>query len=175
MTGSRAHTPLVRASAQNERPAGREDQPITSVYLYPGELLATADALAVSTVLGSCVCVCFWDCTTQRGGLNHFLLPHRTRDESSAGRFGRSAMEILLERVLALGCERRNLTARVFGGASQFEPSHDRVPIGEQNVAVALGFLEEVGIPVVQREVGGTRGRKIVFRIASGDVSVKTL
>ncbi len=175
MTESRVRTPFGRAVARTERPAGRDDLQVESVYLYPGELLATADALAVSTVLGSCVCVCIWDGTSRCGGLNHFLLPHRTRDESSAGRFGRSAMEALLERVLALGCERRNLTARVFGGASQFESAPGRVPIGEQNVAVALGFLEEAGIPVVQQDVGGTRGRKIVFRIESGDVSVKTL
>ena len=175
MTGSRGGSVHARAFARGDGLAGRESDRTASVYLYPGELLATADALVVSTVLGSCVCVCLWDRAKRCGGLNHFLLPHSSSEESSACRFGRNAMETLFKRVLALGCERRDLTARVFGGASQFESAPGRVSIGEQNVAVATRFLEEAGVPIVEREVGGARGRKIVFSIASGDVSVKTL
>lgn len=175
MVGVPDGTPSLRGVTRGERPSGPEGDRAASVYLYPGELLATADALVVSTVLGSCVCVCLWDRATKSGGLNHFLLPHSSRDESTALRFGGPAMEALLERVLALGCDRRNLTARVFGGASQFESSSDRVSIGDQNVAVATRFLEGAGVPIVEREVGGSRGRKIVFSIASGGVRVKTL
>ncbi len=174
MVDAPGSTPFARATARVERP-GPDGGRAASVYLYPGDLLATADALVVSTVLGSCVCVCLWDRATRSGGLNHFLLPHSSRDASAALRFGGPAMEALLERVLALGCDRRNLTARIFGGASQFEASRDRVSIGGQNVAVATRFLEDAGVPIVEREVGGSRGRKIVFTVASGNVWVKTL
>ena len=49
------------------------------------------------------------------------------------------------------------------------------MPIGAQNVAVATRFLEEAGVPLVESEVGGTRGRRVVFSIATGNVSVKNL
>lgn len=175
MADARGRSPLERALGERTRVDGHNGSRPTSVYLYPGELLATTDALVVSTVLGSCVCVCLWDSATRSGGLNHFLLPQSSREEGAACRFGQSAMEMLLAKVLALGCDRRNLTARIFGGASQFEASPDRVSIGTQNVAVATRFLEEASVPVVGRETGGTRGRKIVFSIASGDVAVRTL
>jgi chemotaxis protein CheD len=176
MADARGLSPSGRvALAADARPDGATGERRASVYLYPGDWLASADALIVSTVLGSCVSVCLWDRETRSGGLNHFLLPYSSREEGGACRFGPSAMENLLEKVLALGCERRNLTARLFGGASQFDPAPDRASIGAQNVAVATRFLEEAGIPLVAREIGGTRGRRILFSIASGDVSVRTL
>ncbi len=147
----------------------------STLYLYPGELVATKDPLVVSTVLGSCVCVCLWDPETRSGGLNHFLLPFRSREDDSACRFGQPAMELLYEKVLALGCDRRRLTARMFGGASQFDSSPERPSIGAQNVTVAARFLEGAGVPLVSADVGGTRGRRISFSIASGAVSVRVL
>lgn len=152
--------------------AGRQ---LPSVYLYPGELVATSDPSVISTVLGSCVSVCLLDPVTRCGGANHFLLPHLTRGDGSSCRFGRTAMETLFSRMLSLGCQKRNLTARVFGGAAQFEVIGDRISIGQQNVQVATRFLEDEGIPILAREVGGSRGRKLVFHTETGDVFVKTL
>lgn len=147
----------------------------STLYLYPGELVATSEPLVVSTVLGSCVSVCLWDPQTRSGGLNHFLLPFRSREDDSACRFGQPAMELLLEKVLALGCDRRRLTARMYGGASQFASSPERPSIGAQNVAVAERFLESAGVRLVGADVGGTRGRRIAIAFASGDVSVRVL
>jgi chemotaxis protein CheD len=148
---------------------------VPSVYLYPGELIATSDPSVISTVLGSCVCVCLLDPVTRSGGANHFLLPHLTRGDGSSCRFGRTAMEMLIARMLSLGCQKRNLTARMFGGASQFDVSGGRISIGQQNVQVATRFLEDEGIPILVQEVGGSRGRKLVFHTETGDVFVKTL
>ena len=148
---------------------------VPSVYLYPGELIATSDPSVISTVLGSCVSVCLLDPVTKSGGANHFLLPHLTRGDGASGRFGRTAMETLFTRMLSLGCQKRNLTARMFGGASLFEGSRDRISIGQQNVQVATRFLEDEGIPILVREVGGARGRKLVFHTETGDIFVRTL
>jgi len=148
---------------------------VPSVYLFPGELIATSDPSVISTVLGSCVSVCLLDPVTRSGGANHFLLPHLTRGDGSSCRFGRTAMEMLIARMLSLGCQKRNLTARIFGGASQFDVSSDRISIGQQNVQVATRFLEDEGIPILVQEVGGARGRKLVFHTETGEVFVRTL
>ena len=153
----------------------RNGRQVPSVYLYPGELIATSDPSVISTVLGSCVCVCLLDPVTRSGGANHFLLPHLTRGDGSSCRFGRTAMETLVGRMLSLGCQKRNLTARMFGGASQFEVSGGRISIGQQNVQVATRFLEDEGIPILVQEVGGSRGRKLSFHTETGDVFVRTL
>lgn len=170
---SRGSTTSTRGGSV-PRPAGCNGQ-ATSVYLYPGELFATSAPSVISTVLGSCVCVCLTDSVTKSGGANHFLLPHWTRGDGSSCRFGRTAMDALVARMLALGCKKGTLAARVFGGASLFEGSRDRISIGQQNVEVATHFLEDEGIPILVREVGGARGRKLVFHTETGDVFVRTL
>lgn len=146
-----------------------------SVYLYPGEVIASVDPLVISTILGSCVAVCLGDAVTGAGGANHFLLPYFVIGDGSSTRFGGVAMKVLQEKLLALGCDKRNLRAKVFGGACQFDDPGDRVPIGQQNVSLAMRILEEERIPVVAQETGGTRGRKVVFHTGSGDVWVRQL
>jgi chemotaxis protein CheD len=146
-----------------------------SVYLYPGEVFASAEPRVISTILGSCVAVFLGDEVTRAGGSNHFLLPHLISGDSSSSRFGVVAMRVLLEKLLALGCEKRNLRAKVFGGASQFENASGRVPIGQLNVRLAIRILEDEGIPVVARETGGARGRKVIIHTDTGDVWVRQL
>ena len=46
-----------------------------TAYLHPGQLLVSAHACAVTTILGSCVAVCLWDPVAKIGGINHFMLP----------------------------------------------------------------------------------------------------
>ena len=145
------------------------------VYLYPGEVIVSPEPLVITTILGSCVSVCMGDSVTRAGGANHFLLPRVFAGDGESARFGGVAMRLLQEGLLALGCERRNLFAKLFGGASQFEDPGERVPIGQQNVNLAVRILEEQGIPVVAQETGGTRGRKVIFHTDSGDVWVRQL
>ncbi len=146
-----------------------------SVYLLPGDVVAAAEPLVISTVLGSCVAVCLSDAATKAGGANHFLLPHDVTGDGASTRFGGVAMRVLLEKLQALGCQKRNVRAKVFGGASQFVGQGDRPTIGQQNVNLALRVLEEEGIPVVAKETGGVRGRKVVFHTDTGDAWVRQL
>ncbi len=146
-----------------------------SVHLYPGELFASSEGHLISTVLGSCVSVFLFDSIRRAGGANHFLLPHWIGGDLSSPRFGNAAMEQLLERLQAIGCEMGGLTANVFGGASVFRSPTAEGSIGQKNVRVAKRFLEERHIPVVGESIGGSRGRKIIVDTGSGDVWVKAL
>ncbi len=145
------------------------------VHLYPGELFVSSEGHLVSTVLGSCVSVFLFDPVRRVGGANHFLLPFWIGGDRSSPRFGSTAMELLLERLEAIGCAAADLTAKVFGGASVFGSPPDGASIGQKNVRIARRFLEERRIPVVGESVGGFRGRKIIAETGSGNVWVKPL
>lgn len=147
----------------------------TAVYLQPGQLHAACSPTAITTVLGSCVSVCLYDPTARAGGMNHFLLPIPVNRERSA-RFGNVAMEELFASVGRLATGGGSLRAKVFGGASVLgtRPTGRR-PLGEENVLVALKMLLEKGIPVVDGDVGGTRGRKLVFHTDDGSAWMRTL
>lgn len=146
-----------------------------SVYLQPGQIHAAGVPTAVTTVLGSCVSVCLYDVEAGVGGMNHFLLPHPVSRERSA-RFGNVAMEELLAAVTRLGAARGRLRAKVFGGAAVLGMRPEgRRTLGEENVRVALEALLERGVTILDGDVGGTLGRKLVFHTDDGTVWMRTL
>jgi chemotaxis receptor (MCP) glutamine deamidase CheD len=141
-------------------------------FLYPGQVFVTRDPIVISTILGSCATVCLWDTHKKAGGMNHYLLPEGAAEGPNRLRYGNIANPELLRQVLALGCEIRNLQAKVFGGSSAFAVnlSHS---VGTRNVDLAESFLRSAGIPVVEREVSGKHGRRLVFQVADGVTTIK--
>ncbi len=144
-----------------------------AVYLHPGQAFVASQPSELTTVLGSCVAVCLFDPSAGVGGMNHFLLPLEVQSEKSL-RYGGQAMEHLLAGVLRAGGVRERLQAKVFGGASVIDAFRHR-NLGADNVELALRFLERVGIPVLERDVGERGGRKLVFHTDSGAAWVKRL
>jgi hypothetical protein len=47
--------------------------------------------------------------------------------------------------------------------------------LGDENVQLALRLLEEARIPVLDRDVGGARGRKLIFHVDDGAAWVRQL
>jgi len=144
------------------------------VYLHAGQLHAASAPTAITTVLGSCVSVCLYDPVTKVGGMNHFLLPlHVDREQSP--RFGTVAVPALVDAVLRAGGTRGGLVAKVFGGASVIAVLAKGRRLGDENAALALRLLEEARIPVLDHDVGGQRGRKLVFIVDEGTAWVRQL
>jgi chemotaxis protein CheD len=148
-----------------------------AAFLHPGQLMASADGVTITTIVGSCVSVCFFDPARRAGGANHYVLPMAGAAGVSSARFGDVAIPELMARMLALGCDERRLVAKLFGGASVLLPS-DRSgaeSLGSKNARIARQLLAARGVPLVAEDVGGTRGRKVVFRTDTGDAWVRRL
>jgi len=141
-------------------------------FLYPGQVFATAEPISISTILGSCAAVVLWDRHKKAGGLNHYLLPEGDDEGANRLRYGNAANPELLRQVLALGCEVRNLQAKIFGGACAFGSDPSR-SLGSRNVQLAESFLHSAGIPVVEKDVSGKRGRRLVFHVSDGETVIK--
>ncbi len=161
--------------AASERPLGpgKEDARRPSVYLHAGQVFASAEPASVVTVLGSCVSVCLFDRDVGVGGINHYLLPLETSRERSA-RFGNVAIRELLDQVLARGARRVHLQAKVFGGASVVRALVGR-SLGSDNAELALRLLKEAGVPILEQDLGGQKGRKLVFHTDDGSAWVRHL
>lgn len=153
--------------------AGAETAP--SLFVHPGQLAASATGHVLTTLLGTCVAVCLFDEGAGVGGLNHYLLPTGgVGGGPSAARYGDVAVERLLQKVLGLGARREWLRAKVFGGMTA---SHAALhwDIGAGNVSFAREWLSTQGIPLVAQDVGGHRGRKLLFDTRGGSAWVKVL
>lgn len=133
------------------------------------------EAEMLSTVLGSCIAVCLRDAKKRIGGLNHFMLPAvadgqvQNRD---AMLYGDTAMEVLVNALMRAGCDRRNLEAKVFGGA-RIAAACDHSAIGERNAQFAIDFLTHEGIAVKSQDTGGSSPRRVLFEPWSGRVMVQ--
>lgn len=149
--------------------------PPRAVQLYAGQIHVSREPTIVTTILGSCVAVCLFDAALATGGMNHFLLPERVND-GSATRYASAACEQLIERMTALGSERKTLQAKIFGGASVIDALRGGVQhLGERNVETARAILERERIPLVAEDVLGRFGRKLVFHTHTGVAWVKAI
>ncbi len=147
-----------------------------SVYLHAGEIFASATACRISTIVGSCVAVCLFDQARRIGGANHYLLAESFGSSQASTRFGSVAIPELVLRALALGSHKSDLSAKIFGGASMTAGRGGGVlNLGSKNVHIARRILSAERIPIVAEDVGGERGRKIVFHTAEGQVWVRKL
>ncbi len=159
-----------------ERAARRTEAP-ELVCVYTGQIAVARGPTLFATILGSCVSVSLWDPELRAGGMNHFSLPDAPAGCRQPHRFGGPAVTELIERLLALGAQRHRLQARIFGGASVMEAlrigSFDS--LGARNVDAALDVLASRGIPLATREVGGSRGRKVLFDNRTGEAQVTDL
>jgi chemotaxis protein CheD len=167
----------IIAPAPVAAPAPTVASGVRTAYLHPGEIFTSATPTEVTTILGSCVAVCVWDAQLRVGGMNHFLLPSPPGAEQPSARYGDTAIPMLLREVEQLGGVRRNLRAKLFGGAAvgvEFRLS-GRVQLGERNAELARRLLAESGISVVSEDLGGTSGRKLRFRTDDGTALIKKL
>jgi chemotaxis protein CheD len=145
------------------------DDKHTRHYLIPGKIFVAAQPFAISTIVGSGVALCLWDSVRCLGGANHFMLPEGPEGAENATRYANVANPALLQRMLDLGAERKTLEARIFGGSLPtvtFGNEGDR--LGDRNVQAVTHFLNMSGIRLIQSEVGGTRGRKLIFHTDDG-------
>lgn len=146
-----------------------------AVKILPGEYYATASGEVIVTVLGSCVAACLMDPLTGVGGMNHFLLPQNSDDDSClSARYGVNAMELLINEMLALGAAKNRIQAKVFGGGHVLEAMTSN-PVGSRNAEFVEAFLHQEKIPIVASDLRGDYPRKVYFFPDSGQVLVKKI
>ncbi|HOX53739.1 MAG TPA: chemotaxis protein CheD, partial [Fibrobacteria bacterium] len=93
--------------------------------------------------------------------------PRTSNRTACYARFGNVAVPEVV-RLVRLEDPRGPLEAQLFGGAQEY-PGDRR---GSENVAMAEKVLAARQIEVSSRDVGGTKGRKVLFDGKSGQVAV---
>jgi len=132
-------------------------------------------ALLVCHGIGSCLAIMLYDPRSRVGGLAHVLLPDESfsRMKENPKKFADSAICWLIEETVNQGANRKALKAKIAGGASLFTSIKD--PIGKENLIRAKDTLAKERVVLVAEEVGGTRGRSVMFETATGITRVKKL
>jgi chemotaxis protein CheD len=142
-------------------------------FLYPGAIYINPEPYLITTILGSCVSVCLYDPVLKIGGMNHYMLPLWNGQGLASPRYGNIAIKKLIDNIESLGSSRKNLKAKIFGGAEIITTNVSQFMIGERNISIAKELLHEENLPIVASSVGGKYGRKIIFDTFSGEVRQK--
>lgn len=148
------------------------------IIIYPGEYYVSSEDI-IATVLGSCIAVCIKDKKTGIAGMNHFMLPGDVRSEdiflSASAKYGMFAMEQLLNDMIKKNGSKKDFEAKVFGGGHvlNFRKTDGNVP--ESNIEFVRAFLNMEQISIVNQDVGGYTGRKILYFPDTSKVLLKRL
>ncbi len=153
------------------------------VTLYPGEYYSSSGDELISTVLGSCIAVAFFDNAKLIGGMNHFMLAYDSSAAGGAnalqgiGQFGEYSMDLIINNLLEKGSCKGNLSAKVFGGGSVLGviPKTDMQNVVKSNIDFAFSYLKHESIPVMSSDVGGVYARKIFYDPATSKIWLKRI
>ncbi|MDP4093823.1 MAG: chemotaxis protein CheD [Bacillota bacterium] len=129
--------------------------------------------------LGSCVGIALYDSITKISGLAHIMLPSSLQaiNNSNTAKFADTAIVKLVDDMIKLGACKSNIKAKLAGGAQMFNfsQSADIIRIGYRNVVSSKEKLEELGIPIIAEDTGGSYGRTIELYSDDGRLVIKTV
>jgi len=154
----------------------RDDALLEKIYLKPGELVVAEEPVMVTTVLGSCISVTMFHPATGVSAICHGMLPNGGTSESF--KYVDSAVRYMVRYMDSLQIRRQEIEVKVFGGSDMFtgvQQGLRNLTVGRQNITVATKCLEEYGMVLTASDVGGKKGRKLVFKTNTGDVFIKKM
>jgi len=124
--------------------------------------------------LGSCIGLTMYDPNLKLGAMVHIMLPESAGRMNRPGKYVDTAVPLLVNELVALGCKNRSIVAKIAGGACMFEYFGTNLNIGERNAVKARGLLKEHNIQLAAEDVGGKVGRSVTFLPGNeGKVSIR--
>lgn len=129
--------------------------------------------------LGSCVGIALYDKQTRVAGLAHIMLPdsNQIKNNSNKAKFADTGIELLINQMIGLGCNKSRMIAKIAGGSQMFNfgGTSDIMKIGYRNTISTKEILANYKIPIIAEDTGGNYGRTIELYSDSGRLLIKTI
>jgi chemotaxis protein CheD len=126
--------------------------------------------------LGSCIGVCLYDPTTTIGGMLHYQLPSSTMNPARAKinplMFADTGMMLLIDKILAIGANEKQLQVKIAGGAAM-DIGPNGFDIGKRNYLAIKKVLWQHRMFIKAEDIGGSSPRNMYLDIANGTVKIK--
>lgn len=139
------------------------------------EMRVESKQVKLVTSVGSCVAIGIYDPIGRRGGLAHVMLPDSSISPNDLihAKFADTAVPALANAIAKNGGG-KSLLAKIAGGANMFPTViNSGLAIGEKNIDAVKVALTANKIKLIAEEVGGSQGRKVIFNVAAGIMTVK--
>lgn len=129
--------------------------------------------------LGSCIGIALYDSEKKIGGLVHIMLPDSRQFKNIVNplKYADLGIENLLKRMMNLGCRKTSITAKIAGGASMFNFPDKKISsdVGRRNSEAVIEVIKRLSIPLIAEDVGGNKGRTMIFDSKDGRVTIKSI
>lgn len=133
-----------------------------AIVIGIGEYHTGAEPMT-SIGLGSCIGLIMHDKILGIGGMAHIMLPESGGKRDRLGKYADTAIDILLQELAKKGSSKNMLQAKMVGGAQMFANFSGNLSIGERNIEAVRAGLKQKGISLKGEDVGGTKGRTILY------------
>jgi chemotaxis protein CheD len=135
------------------------------------------EGVIITVGLGSCVGIALYDPTVKTAGLAHILLADSTmfKNQSNPAKFADTAIPLLIEQMVKLGARPSRLQAKIAGGSQLFSFESSLISVGEKNICMVRIVLENLRIPVIGEDLGGSVGRTMKLFVPDGKVLISTV
>jgi len=143
-------------------------------YLKPAEVFITDQPYYVQTILGSCVSITMFHGKTGVAAICHGMLPTATNysDQKLQYKFLDYSFYELLKFYSKKNISLSELNVCVYGGADMFSVKRENKSIGRLNIEMAFQLIEKHELKLLDFNVGGYRGRKIIFNTFNGEIEI---
>jgi len=141
-------------------------------FIKPGFGFVARQEARLWTVVGAGVAITLFDRKLRIGGMAHYTRPFRQSGSVSNAFFAAPAIIWLLRQLMTYGSRKEHLEAQLFGGAVSSEVGGYVPQLHRQNVQVGMEILKREGLKLGLTEVGGERGRKVLFNSGTGESAV---
>lgn len=129
--------------------------------------------------LGSCVGISLYDKKNNIVGLAHIMLADSSKftNKTNLHKYADTAIPILINEMEKLGCDKKDITAKIAGGAQMFKSADSKFKndIGSRNVIATEEILSRNGIFIKGKDVGGDKGRTMIVDASTGIVTIRSL
>jgi chemotaxis protein CheD len=129
--------------------------------------------------LGSCIGIALYDPQSKVAGLAHIMLPDSKaiHNNQNHAKFADTAIVKLIADMEKLGATKRNLKAKIAGGAQMFafNATNENLRVGDRNVEATKKILGQMGIAIIGEETGANFGRTVELYADDGRFLIKAI
>jgi chemotaxis protein CheD len=151
------------------------------IYLKPGELCISKAPALVTTILGSCVAVTMYQPGIGVSAICHTPQPSCPKQSTECPKhcvnkyhYVSCVIPEMLAHMEAVGAKREAIEVKLFGGSAMLSMAANR-SVGWKNIDTAMTVIRRCRLDLKAHQVGGRRGRKIVFNTHTGDVMLQRI
>ncbi|MBD7916337.1 chemotaxis protein CheD [Clostridium sp. Sa3CUN1] len=148
------------------------------VGIADSAIVSSPDRL-ITMGLGSCIGIAIYDRERKMAGLVHIMLPDSKQFKNIVNplKYADLGVENLVNQMILKGCKKENMTAKIAGGASMFNFPDKKIisDIGKRNSIAVIETIKKLSIPIVGKDVGGNKGRTMIFESEDGSVMIRSI